>query len=169
MWKFIFWVGVAVIAGLVLLSVEYGIIQNEERSSLAMEVTGEAQSINKPPPVAYFEKEVQSVNSSHNLESIRISEALPIALQISRDFERDSALKKLANAALEVTDLQLAVKITSSISRQYTRDGMYTQIVDQALLKSDFISAELAASNISRLYTKDKQIKKILKARIESK
>ena len=167
MLNFLLLVVVAVIAGLVLLSVEYGIIQNEEQSSIAANPTSETHSINDQPPVISLETEVQPVISDHKPESIRIREVLPIALQISFSYKRDSALEMLVNEALEVNDLLLAVEITSSISMPFKRNEAYIQIVDQALLKSNFKSAGIAANKISMTFKKDVQIQKILKARME--
>ena len=166
--NFLFWFAVSITAGVVLLNVEYGIFQNEEKLTPVVEATSKSQHQYDATPRTSQKTKTQYVYPAQRLKSNRLREALQLALNIQMPSNRDSALQELVYEAFEVNDLLLAIEITNSISRPSTRDKTYTQIIERTLLMSDFKTAGIAAKKISRPSTRDSHLQKILRASVEN-
>ena len=162
--NFISGVAVTIVAGLVLLKVEYNIFQTEEQLTPERESVEETRPKDKSSQAILPKKNALSVESLQRYDSVRIKEFLPLALQISNTLQRDTHLEDFIGAALEVADLSLAVEIANSISNIYTRNTIYSHIVDKAILSSDFKIAASAAKKISNPLERNAQIQKILRA-----
>ncbi len=151
-----------------MLNIEYGIFQNEEQSTLAVEPAYEPQPGHENTQEISQKSEAPSVNTSQGLKPSSLNEAFLLALKIRSIVERDSALEELVNASLEKNDLLLAVKIADSIHSIVTRDKIYTRIIDRALLSSDLQTAKLAVNKIFSIVDRDAQLQKILQKSVEN-
>ena len=166
--NFLFWVAVSVLAGILLLNVEYSIFQSEEQLTRAVGPTSKSQYEYDVPESIPEKTKVQNVNPAQGIEAVSLKEALQLALKIHSPSNRDTALQELVSVALEVNELLIAIEITDSILSPSTRNKTYTRIVEQALLMSDFQPAEIAAKKIISPSMRDSQLQKILRESVEN-
>ena len=166
--NFVYLVTVTVIAGVVLLIVEYGIFQNEEQPTSAVGFANEPQPEHENTQEISQKSKAQSGNPSQGLRPNSLNEAFLLALQIRSIVERDSTLVELVNASLVENDLPLAVKIADSIHSIITRDRTYIRIIDQALSNSDLQTAKLAMNKIFSIIDREAQLQKILQESVEN-
>ena len=164
--NFLYWVAVAVSAGLVLFGVEYCVLQSEEKLIPVEDPAGEFRPSKEYSPSMKTKEEIIDNKSPTDSESIR--EFLPLALHINSSMARNSALGNLVDSALKIPDLPLAVEITRSINSSTYRNAVYVRIIDKAISREEFKTAESAAREINLSMARNSQIRKILRARYQS-
>ncbi len=155
-------VSAALVAGLVLLNVEYSVYQGEEKLIPEEAPAGEIRPKKEYLPLIQVNKRKIDNDSLTDSESIR--QLLPLALHINRSTERNSALENLVDSALKIPDLPFAVEITSSINSSTHRNRVYSLIIDKAISREEFETAKSVALRIDLSAPRNKQIKKILQA-----
>ena len=161
--NFLYLVTATVVAGLLLLSVEYSAFKSEEELAQEVEPARELGSRDQASQTIPPRAEAQVGDFPVRSKSIR--ELLPLARRIHGASERNSALVELADAALEV-DLPLAIEIAQYIHGADARNKAYARIIDQAISKSAFEIAGAVASRIHGADARNSQIQKVLRARL---
>ena len=165
--NFLYWVAVAVFAGLVLLSVEYLVFQNEEKLIPEEGSIGDIQPRKKYSPLIRTDVQTKEgkIDNDSLTDSESIRQLLPLALHINRSTDRNSALENLVDSALKISDLPLAAEITSSINSSTHRNRVYSRIIDKAISREEFKTAESVARKINSSVSRNSQIRKIIQAR----
>ena len=149
---------VAVVAGVIVLTVEYNVFQT--KSSPAAASTSEQP---RNTPVLANEATLTNVapGSEAQLETLHKT-----AKQINSYIERDKELAKLVAYALDQKHYDYASDIARSINSYVERDRVLELIVEKANEARQFASANRAAKLVNSYITRDALMKTILAAAI---
>jgi hypothetical protein len=147
---------VAVVAGVVVLAIEYNFFQTKP-STAATSVSEQSKST----PVLANEANLNNPEpgSQEHLETLHKT-----AKQINSYIERDIELSKLVKYALDQKQYDYASAIAQDIYGYTTRDGVLALIVERANAARQFASANRAAKLVNSYITRDSLMKTILAA-----
>lgn len=147
---------VAVVAGVIVLAVEYNVFQTKS-SAAATSNSGQSKgypvlandaTLNNPAP-----------GSQEQLETLH-----KIAKQINSYTERDKELSKLVTYSLDQKQYDYASDIARDINSYTERDRVLGAVVASANVARQFASANRAAKLVNSYTTRDSLMKSILAA-----
>jgi superfamily II RNA helicase len=147
---------VAVVAGVIVLAVEYNVFQTKP-STAATSVPEQSKS----SPVLANEA---TLNNAEPGSQAQLETLHKTAKQINSYIERDKELSKLVTYALDQKQYDYASDIARDINSYIERDRVLGVIVERANVARQFASANRAAKLVNSYITRDSLMKTILAA-----
>jgi hypothetical protein len=153
---------IAVVAGVVVLAVEYNYFNPKPSPAAPSAITAAV-----PPPTTDREKAQKGGVANPPVVDSSLVELHKTAKSLSSSYNRDLELNRLVDYAVNKGEIQYAVEIAKDLSSSYGRDLALGKLVEKGIALRRFDIATRAAQSMSSSYSRDLHLSRVLKARQE--